>query len=96
MQPKGISVGALHARDVLALGEATGHAHTLDAQDCRLVTDDEANELYLIVYGETRLEHQEHDAITLAAGTYLVGSPDRRAGIAQVEYTPAELRNVAD
>ena len=95
-EPKGEQVKPVAGRVVLAIGEATGHAHTLDAADCTLVSAEGAQELYLIVHGRTQLEHQEHAALTVDPGVYLIGSPDRRAGIAQVEYTPDALQRVAD
>jgi len=75
---------------VLAHGEVTGHAHTINDT----VTDPFASlfatedAVYLSVDNEVAVVHQEHDAITLPAGNYQV----RR----QREYTPQEIRNVMD
>lgn len=75
---------------VLAEGEVTGHAHTIDAPDAELVTADQAVELYLLVHGTDLVEltHQEHSTILVPPGAYEV----RR----QREYHPEEIRTVAD
>ena len=56
---------------VLAEGEATGHAHTIEA-----TPDVELYELngvlYCRVLGETVVRHQEHASVTLAPGAYRV------------------------
>ena len=66
---------------LLAYGEVTGHAHVVADPDAELVTHEEAEELFLLVYGdEAVLEHDEHDPIPLPAGTYRV--------IRQREYVP--------
>jgi hypothetical protein len=77
-------------RLILAEGEATGHAHTIISESAELVTSDQAAELYLLVHGDEPVEllHQEHDAITIAPGTYKV--------VRQREYTPEAIRQVAD
>ena len=76
-------------RLVLAHGEVTGHAHVVADPEAELVTREQADELYLMVYGEQALlEHDEHDAIPLAEGCYRV--------IRQREYTPESVRFVAD
>lgn len=73
----------------LALGEVTGHHHS--------ITDDGAvgfadNENSLAKFVEAKesvtLTHQEHEAINLPAGTY--------KSVRQTEFTPEELKNVAD
>ena len=70
-------------RLVLAHGEATGHAHVVFGAEAELVSHEEAEELYLLVYGdETVREHEEHDSIALHAGTYRV--------IRQREYVPGD------
>ena len=68
---------------VLAHGEVTGHAHVVVDADAALVTQEEADELFLLVYGDAAiLEHDEHDPIPLPAGTYRV--------IRQREYAPGD------
>jgi hypothetical protein len=73
----------------LAQGELTGHAHTICAPEAELVTREQADELYLLVYGEeVVLEHEEHDRIALPPGNYRV--------LRQREYSPAAILHVAD
>ena len=76
-------------RFVLAEGEATGHAHVVAGPEAQLVTQEQADELYLLVHGdEVVVEHDEHDAIHLPPGSYRV--------IRQREYAPGSVRFVAD
>jgi len=89
-------------RVILAHGEVTGHAHEIevpkfatmheidaairqigDLDDSATMTQDG-----LLVTRDTAVVHQEHAAIPLARGTYIV----RR----QREYSPEAVRNVAD
>lgn len=82
-------------RTILAYGEVTGHAHQVVAA---VATDDPvpAQQLFeepdgtrlLVVRRDAELRHEEHGTIALARGTYEV--------IRQVEYSPAEIRTVAD
>ncbi|HEY3972342.1 MAG TPA: hypothetical protein VGM18_05010 [Candidatus Sulfotelmatobacter sp.] len=73
---------------ILAYGEVTGHAHKIENLKVAEVLEIE-NGLYLRVGEEgVRVVHEEHAAITLPAGNYEVEI--------QKEYTPAEIRNVAD
>jgi len=84
------TVDRVDGRLILAEGEATGHAHTIVEESAELVTADEAAELYLLVHGTSAVElvHQEHDAIPIEPGAYKV--------VRQREYTPEEIRRVAD
>ncbi|WP_433335752.1 hypothetical protein [Spirillospora sp. CA-294931] len=75
-------------RLVLALGEATGHAHALTAEGT-LVRDAHPmapDHLHLPKGG--RLVHEEHAAISLPKGWYRV--------VRQREYVPGSVRVVAD
>ncbi len=74
-------------RIILALGEATGHAHAIAAADAELleVTD---SERYLRVDGPAALTHEEHGAIDLEPGLYRV--------IRQREYGPGVAEYVRD
>lgn len=70
-------------------GEATGHIHRvaeLEAAEVLEVGDG----LYLNVSAEggVSIVHEEHDTLTLPAGNYEV--------VRQREYSPEEIRNVAD
>lgn len=79
-----------NGRVILAHGEVTGHAHAIIDESAELVTPEGAAELYLLVHGtdEVALTHDEHDTIMLPPGSYEI----RR----QREYSPEEIRNVAD
>jgi hypothetical protein len=56
---------------VLAEGEATGHKHVAEAQDAALFTHEGA--LYMRVPSGTRVVHEEHGALDIPPGDYLVG-----------------------
>ena len=72
-----------------ALGEVTGHHHTIHTGAVGFANDVDALVDYLEVTEESAdLTHQEHSTINIPKGTYQV--------VKQVEYTPAELRNVRD
>lgn len=79
-----------NGRAILAHGEVTGHAHAIIDESAELVTAEGAAELYLLVHGTepVALTHDEHDTIMLPPGEYEI----RR----QREYSPEEIRNVAD
>lgn len=89
--PKGTSrITAKNGRLILAEGEATGHHHSIiERDDVALLEIPSQNELFLLVKeGDALLEHQEHHAIAVHQGAYRV--------VRQREYTPAEIRRVAD
>jgi hypothetical protein len=71
---------------ILAKGAVTGHAHTMPALACMLFM--QGNRRFLDVKNDSVLSHQEHGPITIPAGNFEV--------IIQREYTPEEIRNVAD
>ena len=76
-------------RIVLAEGEATGHAHAVKSREAVLFRDPELNRVFLQVTGQgVALEHDEHSPVALAPGAYEV--------VRQVEYSPEEIRRVAD
>ena len=79
---------AVPGRHVLALGEATGHHHSVAVADAELL-ETEAHEVFVRVMRATPLEHQEHGPLALESGVYRVTR--------QVEYVPRELpRRVVD
>lgn len=84
--PKGERV--LIADGILAHGEVTGHAHRVaDQQQAELYQC--ADGMYLSVSdGGVSIVHDEHSPIALPAGHFQV--------IRQMEYAPAEIRQVAD
>ncbi len=79
-----------NGRVILAHGEVTGHAHAVEGDVLFLAADlEELEQRFLCVENETaQVVHEEHDTITLPPGIYEV----RR----QREYTPEEIRTVAD
>lgn len=91
-----VPVNTLVERDrgrvVLAYGEVTGHTHAIHDTDVELFAPGEASvlaERYLrIGEGGATLVHEEHGPITLEPGWYEVRH--------QREYSPAEIRRVAD
>lgn len=76
-------------RLVLALGEATGHAHAVAAPDAQLLAEPgEVDRRFLRIVTEALLTHEEHAPIPLPPGLYEV--------VRQREYLPAGIRDVAD
>jgi hypothetical protein len=73
---------------ILALGEATGHAHQIKDGAYLLIDTDGAK--YVEVLGaEATVTHEEHGPITLTGpAVYRIRQ--------QREYTPEEIRNVRD
>lgn len=76
-----------NGRVVLAYGEVTGHAHAIADEEVTMLEVD-GGIRYLDVQMDAFLRHEEHGTIPLAPGKYEV----RR----QREYSPEEIRNVAD
>ena len=70
---------------VIVAGEATGHAHRLTGGS---VVEAPDGTVYLELIEPTRVVHEEHDALTLGPGWWLV--------VRQREYTPDAIRTVAD
>lgn len=82
-------------RVVLAYGEVTGHAHAIAADQVKSFTTKEPvpvfdwnAERFLQVETKAFLRHEEHATHELPAGNYAV--------IQQREYSPEEIRRVAD
>lgn len=74
-------------RVVLAYGEVTGHAHAILEEEVTMLEVDSGIR-YLDAAMDAFLRHEEHGAIFVPGGKYRV--------IRQREYTPEEIRNVAD
>ena len=72
---------------ILAYGEVTGHAHRIKERD-KVRMWDAGAERFLQVLEDTALTHEEHAPVMLHPGVYRLPQ--------QVEYTPAEIRRVAD
>lgn len=75
-------------RTILAYGEVTGHAHAITSEHVNYVKEKNTSKLYLIVDNTAKLKHEEHNEIPLAPAIYEV--------VRQREYTPEEIRYVAD
>jgi hypothetical protein len=80
-------------RLILAYGEVTGHAHAVvDATTRQLPSAQMCQEpdgsRFLLVERPCALIHEEHGTIPLSPGAYRV--------IRQREYSPEEIRTVAD
>lgn len=91
-------------RVVLALGEVTGHSHRVESPHAALYLEQATTAVpdaialglggglipdrLLQLDKPAKVVHEEHGAVSLDAGTYRVRI--------QREYSPAELRNVAD
>lgn len=73
---------------ILAYGELTGHSHRIEKfGDAELL--EHRGQLYLRVLAKSaRVVHEEHKPITLPQGLYRVWQ--------QREYTPGEIRRIAD
>ena len=80
--PEGLS---LQDDNVIVRGEATGHAHRLQAGR---VLQDAQGSLFLEVLAATQVVHQEHHPIYLETGYYRVTR--------QREYIPGAIRTVMD
>jgi hypothetical protein len=74
------------SRLTIALGEVTGHHHTL-VGDAELL-DTKAGEVFARIMAPSDLTHQEHATITLEPGIYKY--------VPQREYFPTEIRRVLD
>ena len=92
--PAGAKDVTAEDRIVLAYGEATGHAHAIYEPQTETKPQGKARlwdagaERYLQVIEKTSLNHEEHAPIVLEPGIYRVGQ--------QREYSPEEIRHVAD
>jgi hypothetical protein len=76
-------------RIVLAHGEVTGHAHAIHDETAELFRGRAANTgVFLQVVNRVELRHEEHTTVRVPKGAYRV--------LRQTEYSPGELRQVAD
>lgn len=81
-----VKISKANSPKVLAHGEKTGHNHRFETNAAVLYKS--GDDTYLEVSKESKLLHQEHDAITFEPGVYKI--------IGQVEYHPQEIRRVVD
>jgi hypothetical protein len=73
---------------VLAEGEATGHAHTIEEADAELIQIGERMILKLLT--QATIVHEEHKPVTLEPGIYEVGR------VREYDYFQQMARRVAD
>jgi hypothetical protein len=90
-----VAVPRENGRVVLAHGEVTGHAHAIKSERAALFRDPKLAAIFMHVTepfmqadDPVALEHDEHDTITIPPGSYRV--------VRQREYSPQEIKNVAD
>mgnify|MGYP001375866725 CR=1 FL=1 len=74
-------------RIILAEGESTGHAHAIEEVE-KVEFFNKNGLTYLRVFEDVPLLHEEHKAPTFYSGDYQV--------VRQVEFDPAEVRQVVD
>ncbi|MGC0418643.1 hypothetical protein [Embleya sp. AB8] len=91
--PAGVSGLPVKPRDargrlVLALGEATGHAHAVVGDGTLYLAPEPMLIGHLHLAEATRIVHEEHATIDLPKGWYRV--------VRQREYIPGAVRMVAD
>lgn len=89
----GKEVQPINGRLILGEGEATGHAHVIDTAKlprgatARMLREAE-REFLSVVGAPAVIEHEEHAPVTITPGDYEI--------VHQREYTPEEIRRVAD
>jgi len=93
--PAGATEVKTDGRVVLAYGEVTGHAHAIYPEAGVLPARlwDAGAERFLQVMERTAIKHEEHGPITLEPGVYRVS---KFGAGTQREYSPEEIRSVAD
>jgi len=88
--PKGSErVHPKNGRYVLAEGEATGHAHTIDVME-GIDMFRSGKVLYLSLGAETIVHHEEHEPVTVPAGTFQI------ARVNEIDPFTEEIRAVRD
>ncbi len=73
---------------VILEGETTGHAHRLASRKTGAILETPDGQLWLDITRATQIVHEEHHAITLDPGAWLV--------VRQREYSPEAIRLVVD
>jgi len=93
--PAGATEIKTDGRVVLAYGEVTGHAHAIYSEAGVLPAKlwDAGAERFLQVMEKTSIQHEEHGPIHLEPGIYRVSKFGEST---QREYSPAEIRGIAD
>ena len=80
-------VGERRQSPVLVTGEATGHAHRVEAPEKAEIWE-VGGQLYLKVTDATRILHDEHLPVSIPPGIYRVWQ--------QREYSPRDIRTIQD
>lgn len=85
-----IPAGEVKARKdgILAHGEVTGHCHAIEDHQAAQLFDVGEGMFMQVSESGVSIVHQEHGPIVLPPGNYEV--------VRQREYSPEEIRNVAD
>lgn len=86
--PKSAKNAKLSKRVILAHGESSGHAHSIDFTNAQMKVFLDGQQMYLRVSEPVTLKHQEHSPATIEPGDYLVKR--------QVEVWLDDVRQVAD
>lgn len=72
---------------VLAEGESTGHAHVIDSE---IEFYRDGDQLYFRAKSEVIVKHEEHNPVTVPAGTYRIGI------VQEYDYDAEAAKNVID
>lgn len=87
--PVGAKVTQKKGKAILAYGEVTGHHHAIHKGNVKKYVDPETQATYIEISDAIAdLTHEEHGPIELEPGFYKVDI--------QREYSPEEIRSVAD
>jgi|WetSurMetagenome_2_1015567.scaffolds.fasta_scaffold476410_2 hypothetical protein len=73
---------------VLAEGKATGHAHVINDSGVKMFVD--GSMIYLSVEKPSRITHEEHKAVDVPKGNYVVRK------VQEYDHFKEEARNVQD
>ena len=76
--------------NTLALGEATGHHHSLYDGEFELFEQSKTKEKFLRVVTPVELRHQEHKPFIIPPGSYRIGI------VKEYDHFLEETRNVVD
>lgn len=76
-----------NGRIILAHGEVTGHAHAIECETAEWFSTEDGKR-FLRLVEPASIQHEEHGAFELEAGTYEIRI--------EREYSPEAIRNVAD
>lgn len=85
-QAQGRTMKRKNKRIVIAEGEVTGHAHAVEMPRVKMIEGTLSR--FLVSPTPFEIVHEEHDTVQMPAGAYEI--------VQQREYTPQEIRFVAD